>query len=301
MGRLTLFLLAVLLLGKLQAQSYIDLAKFHYANTPVNQFDSVTNGTRVQEWGLDLLTPVPLKNGNAFLTGAYVEGISTKVAPENSNLTAVYTLNLKLGMMFKHGEKWSGSYFLLPKLSSDMKNVGRQDFQLGGIALLKYNKREKFNYKAGLYYNGEMFGAFFVPILGLYYQSENEKTEVNLLLPISADINHQLKPWVSVGANYNSFVRTFHLNEPYKGNPDNYLTKSTTEAFAYLQFQPTKSLVIQTKLGYSIGRNYRIYDVSDKIVWGLSAFKFGDDRKQLNPDFNDGLVFRLRLLYRLAL
>ena len=30
-------------------QDYVDLAKAYYSNTPVNQFDSTTNGTRIQE------------------------------------------------------------------------------------------------------------------------------------------------------------------------------------------------------------------------------------------------------------
>ena len=104
-----------------KGQDYIDLAKLHYANTPVNQFDSATNGTRVEEFGLDATLPIELSEKTAFITGLYLESISTKVAPENSNLTSVYTANLKLGVNLKHSEKWSGTYILLPKLSSDFK------------------------------------------------------------------------------------------------------------------------------------------------------------------------------------
>jgi hypothetical protein len=54
-------------------------------------------------------------------------------------------------------------------------------------------------------------------------------------------------------------------------------------------------------VGYSIGRNYRIYDIQDRATWGLSAFKFGDNREQLNSDFSDGLIFRTRFIYRFHL
>ena len=283
-----------------QAQQYVDLAEMFYANTPVNQYDSATNGTRVQEYGLDLTVPVELKNGNAILTGLYAESISTKVAPENSNLTSVHSLLFKLGANIKHSKKWTGTYVLLPKLSSDFKAIGAEDFQLGAFALLKYKKSKNLSYKMGMYYNSELFGPFFVPILGLYYLSPNKKFEANLTLPISADVNYSLNNWLRVGTNYFSFVRTYHLNEPYEGNPNNYLAKTTNEVYAYLQFDlgKNKDIVLQTKVGYSIGRNYRIYDVNDKVVWGLSAFKFGDDREQLNSDFQDGMVLRVRLLYR---
>ena len=280
------------------AQDYIDLGKFHYANTPVNQFDSATNGTRIQEMGLDLTIPLVLKNGNAIITGIYAESISTKVAPQHSNLTSVYSTMLKIGMNFKYGEKWEGTYILLPKISSDFKQIGSQDFQLGAYALFKYKKQENFNYKFGLYYNQELFGPFFVPILGLYYRSKNKKFETNINLPIAADANYAFNDWFRVGMNFFAFVRTYHLNEPYQGNPDNYLAKTTNEVFGYLQFEFKKNFVLQTKVGYSIARNYRVYDIKDQVTWGFSAFKFGDDRKQLNADFSDGLLFRAKLIYR---
>ncbi|AEV32704.1 hypothetical protein Oweho_1716 [Owenweeksia hongkongensis DSM 17368] len=297
----SLTLIFLVLCSVCSAQDYVDLAKFFYANTPANQFDSTTAETRVQEYGMDVTLPVELKNGNAFLTGFYAESISTKVNPAEPNLTSVYSTMLKLGMNIKHSEKWSGTYLLLPKLASDFKSIDANDFQLGAIALLKYEKRKNLNYKVGLYYNSELFGPFFVPILGLYYLSPNEKLEINASLPISADINYKILERVRTGVSFASFVRTYYLNEPFQGNPDNYLTKSTNEVYGYLQFDLGKSIILQTKVGYSIGRNYRVYDRDDNITWGLSAFKFGDNRKQLNPDFKDGLVYRARLIYRFHL
>lgn len=279
-------------------QDYINLGKFHYANTPVNQFDSATNGTRIQEYGLDLTLPIVLDSTKTIITGLYAESVSTQTAPANSNLTSVYSTMLKVGMNFKYGDKWDGTYIFLPKISSDFKSIGSADFQYGAYALFKYKKRDNLNYKFGLYYNSELFGPFFVPIIGFYYLSKSEKLEMNFNLPISADINYKMNDRVRVGMNFLAFVRTYHLNEPYDGNPNNYLTKTTNEIFGYLQFDVTKSLILQTKVGYSIGRNYRVYDIEDRITWGMSAFKFGDDRDQLNPDFSDGLIFRAKLIYR---
>lgn len=283
------------------SQKYVDIAKFHYANTPVNQFDSATNGTRVQEMGLDFLYPVKLKSGHAILTGFYTEHISTQTSPDNSNLTAVGTILLKAGINYKHSDKVSATYMLLPKLSSDFKDLGAKDFQLGALALFKFKKRENFLYQAGLYYNGELFGPFFVPILGLYYKSPNKKFETNIKLPISVDLNYAMKPWLKGGLDFNAFVRSYHLNEPYQGNPQNYLTKTTNEIYGYLQFESKGGVILQTKIGYSIGRNYRVYDIEDRVTWGFSAFRFGDDREQLNSDFADGLIFKARLLYRFHL
>ena len=280
------------------AQQYVDIGKIYYANTPVNQFDTLTNSTRIKEFGIDLNVPVPIKNGHALLFGLYGESISTKVNPNESNLTSVYTLNPRLGINYKHNDKWTGTYLLLPKLSSDFKEIGSKDFQFGAIALLKYAKTEQFSWKFGMYYNGELFGPFFVPLIGFYYLSTNQKFEMNVNLPLSVDANYRAKPWLKVGLEFSAFVRSYHLNEPYQGNPDNYLTKATNELFTYLHFNLSDNILLKTKVGYSIGRNYRIYDIEDRVTWGLSAFRFNDDRAQLNGDFEDGLVFRAELIYR---
>lgn len=283
------------------AQNYVDVAKFHYANTPVNQFDSATNGTRVQEYGLDFTYPIKLKSGHAILTGFYAESISTQTSPENSNLTSVGTILLKAGINLKHNEKVSTTLLLLPKISSDFKAWGPKDYQLGALALTKIKKSENFTYQAGLYYNGELFGPFFVPILGFYYQSPNKKFETNVKIPISVDVNYAIKPWLKGGLDFNAFVRSFHLNEPYLDNPDNYLTKTTNEIYGYLQFEHKSGIILQTRVGYSIARNYRVYDIEDRVTWGFSAFKFGDDRDQLNTDFADGMILKAKLIYRFHL
>ena len=292
----TLFLLFTSLLT--HGQDYVDLARFKYDNTPLNQFDSSTASTRVQEFTLDATLPIVLKGGNAFITGFDLQSLSTKVNPTTPELTAVYSILLKLGMNIKHSEKWSGTYMFLPKLSSDLKEIGAKDFQYGAYVLMKYAKTEHLNYQFGMYYNSELFGPFFVPLLGLYYLSPSNKLEINASLPVWADINYRFYDWFRVGMSFSAFVRSYYINEPQFVESGEYLVKSTNEPMIYLQFEPTKSIILQTKLGYSIGRQYAIYDETDKVTFGLSAFRFGGDQQQLNSNFDDGLVFEGRLIYR---
>src|SRR5690606_13764505 len=96
-----------------------------------------------------------------------------------------------------------------------------------------------------------------------------------------------------IGSNFNAGVRSYNLSEN-----NAYVVKKTNEIFGYLQFNINKSILIQTKAGYTIGRSYRTYNTNDKTDVGISAFRFGDNRTVLNPDFNDGAIFRVRLLYR---
>ncbi len=280
------------------AQTYVDLLKFKYANTPLNQFDSSLSDTRIQETVLDLTYPILLKSGNAIVTGLTFQNIKTKVNPVTPDLTSVYTILLKLGMNIKHGEKWTGTYMLMPKLSSDLKKVGSDDFQFGAYVMYKYSKKANLKYQFGMYYNGELFGPFFVPLIGLYYMSPNNKLEINASLPVWADVNYRFYDWFRLGMSFSAFVRSYNINEPQFAENGEYLVKSSNEPMLYLQFEPTSSLIIQTKIGYSIGRRYRIYDETDKVTFGLSSFRIGDEREQLNSDFKDGMILEARLIYR---
>ena len=285
------------------AQDYVDLAKAFYANTPVNQNDTgAYSGSRVEEYGIDLLAPIELKNNHALLFGFYGESINATVIPEESSLTSVYSTMLKVGVKIQHSQKLSANYLILPKLASDFKGqIDGADVQVGAIALLSYQQKENFKWKFGMYYNSELFGPFFVPILGFYHKTKSEKWEFNLTLPIAADANYRFNKTFRAGMNFASFVRSYNLHEPYEGNPDNYLVKASNELFAYAQIHLTPSAIFQFKVGHSIGRNYRVYDTQDRITWGFSAFRFGDDRNQKNSDFADGLIFRARFIYRFHL
>ena len=274
------------------SQDYVDLARFHYSTTPANNFDSIAGNTTVEDFGLDATLPIVINEENTFLTGFNIDQITTKIHPSTNPIT-ISTVNLKIGYNKKHSEKWSGTYMFLPKISSDFKNLSSKDYQFGGLALMKYNKKENLKYTFGAYYNGELFGPFIVPLLGLYYKSPNEKFEANLTLPIWADFNYKLNSFMKIGANFSAFVRSYNL-----GENNAYVVKKSNDVFGYLQFNLTKSILLQTKTGYTIGRSYKAYKNGDEADLGLSAFRFGDDRTVLNPTFKDGLVFKVRLIYR---
>lgn len=285
------FILLIFISGSITAQDYVDLVKNHYAISPNNRIDSIGGTRDVEEFGTDITLPIVLKNENVFITGIAAERINLKFPLTNSyNFSSIA---LKLGYQANHSKKVSGTYMLLPKLASDFKSINSKGFQLGGLALYKIKKSELFKYHAGLYYNSELFGPFVVPLLGFYYKSENKKFEANFTLPIWADVNYSLSNWVNIGTNFSAIVRSYHLSQN-----NIYIVKKTNEIFGYLQFNIKKSFILQTKVGYSIGRSYKAYDDSDKTDFALSAFRFGDNRTVLNPTFNDGVIFRVRLLYR---
>lgn len=279
------------------AQNYVEVARFNYSNTALNSFEQSDSSTRVKELGLEITVPLLINTSDAILTGLIYERIETKLF-ESDPVETFSVTGLRLGLSKKHSEKWSGTYLLLPKLASDFKHLTWKDFQLGAIALLKYTKHENLNYKLGLYFNTELSGPFLAPLLGLYYLSESRKIEANLMLPFLADVNYKVLARLYIGANFTGLVRSYHLSELPTSETPGYVVKASNEISSYLKFNLTKALSIQTRLGYSIGRSYRVYDEEDKITFGTVLIRVGDDRQQLNTDFSDGFVYNASLSYR---
>lgn len=282
------------------SQSYLDLLRINVGLSPENQFDSSSVTSNLKETQVDLTIPVKVNTGSSILTGVIYENIQTKLFTEGI-IKKFGSITCKVGINKRVNDHWSTTVLLLPKMASDFNSVQSNDFQMGALALFKYKKRDNLNYRLGLYYNSELFGPFFVPMLGLYYQSPDRKFETSMVLPLQADVNYQLINFINVGCNFSGQIRTYHLNNVSSVNPNTYVTKSTNDFFAYLKFNITNGVSLQTKVGHSLSRSYRVYDGNDKVTFGLPATFIGDQRHQLNTDFSDGIIYQIVLLYRLNL
>jgi hypothetical protein len=280
------------------AQEYIDIFKADYAITPLNTFDSTAATTRLQEINGDLTVPIKINDRFAFLTGITYENASASF-DSSRRKESVTGLTLKLGANIKYSSKWSGTYMLLPKVSSDLERISKRDFQFGGAVLMKYEKSDHFNYKFGMYANKELFGTFIVPILGFYYLDPSEKFEAKVLLPLSVDLNYSITKSFRFGLNFKGQVRSYNLNTSLGTEADRYLAKSANDLYAYFQYGTKSGLNFQLGFGHSVARSYRVYD--EQVSLGVPLGYFGDNRTQLNSDFSDGWLFKVAVFYRLKL
>jgi len=199
-----------------------------------------------------------------------------------------------------------------PKLSSDLEDVSKNDFQLGGLAIFTFTKSEKFKYKFGLYYNQEYWGKFFTPIIGFDWQA-NDKLQAFGNLPINATLMYKLNEKISAGLFFQAPAGSFRMNEKFSP-PDiildntyptefsnSYIQKTTQELSLFLDYYITRNIVCNIKIGHTIGRSYRLYMEDEKLDIKISAFNIGEERLQINQDFDDGLIFELNFIYRLHL
>lgn len=296
-----LILITCLWVGNfLNSQNYVDIFKMQTTTTALNSFDSGPANTRVNEICIDLNVPVKINERTAFLTGVNYESIQVKLFPEDRS-SVFGSAALKLGFNRQLSKRLSGTIVFLPKYASDFSSTEFTNVQYGATGFLTFKKRENLSFKAGLYFNSECFGPFFVPMLGLYYLSGNKKFEANIMLPLQADLSYKVHNAMSAGINFSGQIRSYRLNNSVLGTEYAYVQRCTNELFLYLKFSLSKNLNVIAKAGQSFGRSFRVYDQSDKVTITLPATFIGDNRTQLNTDFADGRIFQLTLLYRVGL
>ncbi len=276
------------------AQDYVDLFKIGYGETFNNNFEGTTSSTSVKSFETDLTFPVVLNEKNALITGAAFSRNNLQLFPE-AEFTSLYSTTLKLGLASTYNDKWSSTIVLLPKIASDYKNISGDDFYFGGFAILKLQRKENLIYRFGFYGSSEAFGIFSTPIIGWYYLSPNGKFEMDMSLPIAADINYTCGSF-TYGIDYFGIGRSFNIS-----NVNAYVDLSSLEFASYLQFNALdKSVLLRAKFGYS-SNDYEVYTEGDKIDFGLSAFSFGDDRTQLNPSINGSVFLKFEAIYRFTI
>jgi hypothetical protein len=291
------------------AQEYIDLFKISYGRTFNNKIDGpLSTSTNIGTLEADLTLPIVLNKNNALITGVAFSKNKVQIFPDeeieifrpgvdDDGFANLYSTTLKLGLATTYNDVWSTTLVLLPKVASDYGNISGDDFYIGGFALLKMQKSAYLKYRFGMYASSEAFGLFSTPIIGWYYLSPNSKFEMDMSLPISADINYTSGSF-TYGVDYYGIGRSFNLNAD---NSNLYVDLSSLEFLAYLQYNAfDKNVLLRAKIGYS-SSDYEVYEKGDKIDFGLSAFSFGDDRSQLNPNISGGLYLKFEAIYRFDL
>lgn len=276
------------------AQNYVDLARidFNYGiPSPFQETPDIKG--RVSELTTDVTLPIVLSPTLNLITGLNSEWIRVDIY-SNESTQSIHSIMLKMGANIEHSENWSGTYMLMPKISSDMAAINLKDYQVGALGMLKYTKTASINYKFGIYVNSDLFGPMIVPVFGFYKKSG--KFESNFALPINADINYELMQNMRLGIKFIGTNKSYHLNRA----TDQYLVKINNEIGPYLQWA-LGNLRIVTQVGTTVLRSFRTYQIDDKVDYALSLYRPKDNRLQLNDDFKDGIFIKTSLIYRFSL
>lgn len=277
------------------SQEYVDILKMGYSHTFDAKFEGTDEKTDVKGFETDLTFPIVLNEKYALITGANFSAHRLQLFPQ-ALYTDLYNTMLKLGVATSHNEKWSSTFVFLPKLASDYQNISGDDFYYGGYAVVKQKKSEDLTLKYGVYGSSEAFGPFVTPMIGVYYKSPNKRFEIDASLPIVADVNYTFGK-ATIGFDYFGIGRSFNISQDEFS--EYYIEQSPLEFAGYFQLNTLqKSVLLRAKVGYT-SNIYEVYEQGDKLDFRVSAFSFGDNRTQLNPDIKGSVFIKFEAIYRL--
>ena len=256
-----LFLLQSL---QLRAQPYIDLLNVKYRFLPLTD-QTIGSGDNFQE--VSLLLPLEQKNKNYILIGGDYSNAEFINSSENSSNYTLRSGSLFLGYEQKLKDTaWSRLIMFIPKINSDNKGSSRS-FQAGGVLMYKLKKSNNLKYHFGLYYNGEFFGAYFIPLLGIDWKINSHfnlfgDLPSNLSLEMKANRNFRL------GAGFTSNIATYRIHDQ---NDVSYIregdkTWGHDEVHLYINWYFMNHSVLFVQAGQSVFRQYNPYNSKDELL-----------------------------------
>ena len=263
------------------AQPYIDIASVYFQQSPADNMSGSKSPMNTQLTSVFLNLPVQIDSDYIVINPVYENyrlNVSTESLPVN--LTAAY-MPVAWMHQFK-SSKWSTALMAIPRLSSDLsKPLGRNDFQMGGIALATYKKKETLKYSFGAYYNSEFFGDYYIPLLGIDWNISN-KWNLFGTLPINLNLEYKMNKTVHAGFALNLLTNSYRIQNKDFLRIDDYNAKFILDIYLM------KNQVISLEAGHSLFRQYRM----GNMVNGKA-----DYMHDLNV--SDGYQFRLAYIFRI--
>lgn len=296
----TQLLFTLLLLGTFSyTQNSIDLANVYYRTSPKNSTQDSAHSSTLNTIGLDLKLPLVINDNNVALVGLDYQKNSIESNEIDREKIKFSALALQLGIEHKWNQKSKTLFMSITRLNSDFKSTNSNHFQQGGLVLGTTSHSSTFDWKYGAYYNGEFFGPMFVPLFGFNWKM-NDKWRLKLIVPLNFELSYQPTQKFISGFRFEGVNASFRTNQ----NPlqkDAYIDKADNNCWAFAELNVAKNCWIHLKAGYSILRKYRIYNQTEQLNWKLGPVNIGDDRPDITPQFQNGLSFEARFIYRLQL
>lgn len=277
-------------------QEHIDLFSTHYKLVPTANSANTKNLTE-RSFTINALLPIQRENGDAFITGFSLEQASISFENDSLNFEESYLpTRLQLGYQFSLRDNSSLMLLALPKISSNWKNIADKHFQFGVYALYSFKPNPNWKVKLGGYYNSELFGPFFVPLISAdYYGFENWLFYGTI--PVNYNIMYLAGEKWRFGFRYQGLVNTIYNDTQFQNT---YWERKPQEALGVIEYYLQPNMVLRGMAGHTVLRSIDLYGQNQSVDTRISAIGIGDNRESL-LSAKDAPVFQLSFIYRYEL
>lgn len=275
------------------AQPFTDIVSISSQYLPTTYKDSLKSRNVTKNNIINILVPLRLDSQNTFIARFYGEELSSTIQNKYYTSTSdLYSAFAALGLQHEsQNKKWKYLGLIIPKLSSDFKDqVSGYDTQIGGYGLVTYTVSATLKFKAGLFYNREFFGNFFVPLIGMDWKP-TERFRTYGVLPTNyrleyALLNHEIYG----GLGFKSFTRTYRLNSDLNNDLyRDYVRNDEIQIKLFLDFYFHK-IVFFGEFGRTLGYSPLAY---------VNATETLSLREPIYTAINDNFFFNIGIAYRI--
>lgn len=274
-----LLLLMITCTCKAIAQPYIDIINTRLVKSPdIGITGKDKNATVLDYYNISATLPVLLKSkSDAVVFSPFFERWSTTV--ENVNACNQYHYGLAFPVSLLKSiprSNWSLLTTCIVRMNDRTINADSK-WQLGGALLANYRKDNHITYKVGLYVNGEFFGLFIIPLLGIDWLI-NDKTNLFGVLPAGMTLERKLSGHFYTGATFRTFTNSYH------DSAQTYFRIDENQLGVFFDYYINKHLVLNFEAGHSLLRKIR------------SGIKH---EESFNWNAGDHPYFKIMLAYRI--
>ncbi|MFT5820361.1 MAG: hypothetical protein ACI8ZM_001600 [Crocinitomix sp.] len=296
----TFFILAISFNGF--TQNSIDLANVYWRTSPGSVVGNSDLKRNFNMYVVDAKLPIVLNDENVLIFGMEYQQNSITFQENPLSIDLEYkfaSIMLQLGLEHKWNTKSKMLFMAIPRLNTDFNGIDISHFQLGGLALGTTSRSDNFDWKYGLYYNGELFGPMFVPLFGFNWKI-NDKWRLKTVIPINLELSYQANDWFRAGLRFDGVNGSYKMG-PNVFQPNYHLDKADNNVWVFTEFNLGKNVWFHLKAGASVLRKYRFYDDNETLDLKLGPVNIGDDRPTTSTLFENGWSFEARFIYRLPL
>ena len=265
----------------LAAQPYIDVGNVRFVNSPsTGSVGKEKNPTVLNYVSISTTLPFQFNNKrDAVILSPFFEEWTSRVSPPDKYDEHHYGLSMPVSYLksFIHS-KWSVLGTVIGRMN-DAVISSQGKYQLGGVVIAGYKKNEKLTYKFGVYVNGEFFGLFLIPLVGIDWQI-NDRTNLFGVLPASLTLERKLSSHFYAGMVFRTFTNSYHDTGAA------YFRVDENQLGIFIDTYLTKNIILNLEAGHSILR---------KIRTGIEHQKVTDLKADDNFYFKVSLAYRLRL------
>lgn len=231
------------------AQPYTDIASLS-AQQLNTKYKNIPNKNITNNYFAGLLLPFKIDSNNTIIVRLNAEQLVTKNISEPQVTGNLYAVTLGVGMQHFFSKKFSTVFLLMPKIASDFKDkLNKYDKQFGGSLLLQYKFGKNMRAKAGLFYNREPFGNFFVPLFGVDWQI-SPRWMLYGTFPLLNRIEFKINEHFYTGVGARIYGRSYRLNNFWNHN---YIWNQENQVKYFIDCYITKKMVCYAEVGRTLG------------------------------------------------